>query len=481
MKALVWFRNDLRTTDHAALAAAARSGARQIVGVFIVCPEEWALHDTAPIRVHFIFQHLQQLRERLAKLNIPLQILISEQYRGIPTTLAKFASSIGVTRCDFIAEYPINEQKRDNVCVQLLSKMGIEAVIHHQQCLLPPGTVLTQEGGFFKVFSQFKKVWMLRASRASWELEKARPAKLATELKLNPIPFRLAPVPNADPELWPAGELAAQKRLKQFCNDKLVDYKDARDFPALAGTSCLSPYLAVGALSARQCLHLALNHNEGQLEQGHAGVDCWINELIWRDFYQHIIVGYPHVCRNKPFKLETSLIEWNTSDTLFDAWASGQTGFPLVDAAMRQLLATGWMHNRLRMLTSMFLTKNLFIDWRRGEKFFMRHLIDGDFAANNGGWQWSASTGTDAAPYFRMFNPITQSQRFDPNGDFIRKWIPELADCDAKCIHEPGKYGSLLFPTDYPPPIVDLKFSRQRVMDAFKSLGDAKSMLMSSR
>lgn len=481
MTALVWFRNDLRTIDHAALAAATRSGEKQVVGLYIVCPEEWQKHDTAPVRVHFIFNHLIQLREKLEKLNIQLQVLTCEKYVEIPAAVAKFAKQINAGSCHFICEYPVNERSRDEKACQLLKAAGITAIPYHQQCLIQPGQVLTRDGTFFKVFTQFKKTWIQLALGMPWVLEKAKPAKQITELALNPVPYQLAPVPTSDPDNWPAGEQVAQKKLRQFCDHKISIYKDARDFPAMEGTSSLSPYLAVGSISARNCLIQALGMNNGLFENANAGVDTWINELIWRDFYQHIIFGYPHVCKNKPFKLETSLIEWNHSDALFNAWASGQTGFPLVDAAMRQLLSTGWMHNRLRMVTAMFLTKNLFIDWRRGEKFFMQHLIDGEFAANNGGWQWSASTGTDAAPYFRIFNPITQSERFDPNGTFIRKWIPELAQCDSKSIHEPQKYGDLLFSQhQYPRQIVDLKQSKQRVLDAFKSLSEAKSLLLSA-
>ncbi|HET8708434.1 MAG TPA: deoxyribodipyrimidine photo-lyase [Pseudomonadales bacterium] len=479
MSALVWFRNDLRTQDHSALAAATRSGEKQVVAVYIVCPEEWQLHDTAPIRVHFIFNHLADLREKLSKLNIQLQVLVTDRYRKIPSTLARFAAQIKASECHFICEYPVNERNRDQEATRLLERQAVKVYAHHQQCLIQPGQILTREGTYFKVFTQFKKTWIHRAQLINWQLEKPKAAKQITSLELNPIPFELAPLPSADPAQWPTGEHSAQKRLRAFCEKKIMLYKDDRDFPAREGTSTLSPYLAIGSISARNCLVQALSLNQGFYESGNPGISSWINELIWRDFYQHIVFGYPHVCKNKPFKLETSLIEWNHSDVLFDAWSTGQTGFPLVDAAMRQLLNTGWMHNRLRMVTAMFLTKNLFIDWRRGEKFFMQHLIDGDFAANNGGWQWSASTGTDAAPYFRIFNPITQSERFDPDGAFIRSWIPELADCDSKHIHEPQKHGDLLFSTSgYPRQIVDLKQSKQRVLDAFKSLNDARQLLI---
>ncbi|HAL67580.1 MAG TPA: deoxyribodipyrimidine photo-lyase, partial [Pseudomonas sp.] len=228
--------------------------------------------------------------------------------------------------------------------------------------------------------------------------------------------------------------------------------------------------LAAGVISPRQCLHAALAHNRGEFDSGSSGVQTWINELLWREFYKHILTGYPQVSRHRAFRAHTEALPWRNAPKEFEAWQQGRTGFPIIDAAMRQMLATGWMHNRLRMLTAMFLSKNLLIDWRLGERHFMRHLIDGDLAANNGGWQWSASTGTDSVPYFRIFNPVSQSQRFDPKGRFIRQWVPELQDIDDKNIHDPGKCHGLIDANLYPSPIVDLHSSRQRALQAFKEL-----------
>ncbi len=197
--------------------------------------------------------------------------------------------------------------------------------------------------------------------------------------------------------------------------------------------------------------------------------------MLWREFYKHILVGYPQVSRHKAFRAHTEALPWRTAPDDFEAWQQGRTGIPLIDAAMRQLLHTGWMHNRLRMVVAMFLSKNLLIDWRKGEQHFMRHLIDGDLAANNGGWQWSASTGTDSVPYFRIFNPVTQSQRFDPDGRFIRHWLPELTQLDNKTIHLPVKSSDLFDTSRYVSPIVDLGKSRQRALAAFKGLSAASS------
>jgi len=230
----------------------------------------------------------------------------------------------------------------------------------------------------------------------------------------------------------------------------------------------VSPYLAAGVLSPRQCLAAALEVNNNRVDSGHAGVVCWIEELIWREFYQHVLVGFPRVSKGRAFRPEIDRVDWSHDEHAFQRWTSGQTGYPIVDAAMRQLALTGWMHNRLRMIVAMFLTKDLMIDWRWGERHFMNLLVDGDLGSNNGGWQWSASTGTDAQPYFRIFNPTTQGQKFDKNGEFIRKFCPELGSLSGKALHEPltaGLFGQL----GYPEPMVDHKEARARALKVFET------------
>ena len=271
-------------------------------------------------------------------------------------------------------------------------------------------------------------------------------------------------------DLWPAGEDEARQRLATFADQQIDYYQDERDFPAKPGTSQLSAYLAAGVISPRQCLHAALQSNQGEFESGSPGAVTWINELLWREFYKHILVGYPRVSKQRAFRAETEALAWRQVPEELAAWQEARTGLPIIDAAMRQLLETGWMHNRLRMVVAMFLTKNLLIDWREGERFFMRHLIDGDLAANNGGWQWSASTGTDAAPYFRIFNPLSQSEKFDREGLFIKHWLPELAGLDKKAVHNPAALGSLFGVAGYPKPMVDLGRSRDRALAAFRNL-----------
>ncbi|MFN3237947.1 MAG: cryptochrome/photolyase family protein, partial [Pseudomonadales bacterium] len=272
-----------------------------------------------------------------------------------------------------------------------------------------------------------------------------------------------------EPELSPTTEQAALEQLESFVAERGADYQKNRDLPALEGTSRLSAALAVGLVSPVQCFHEAVAASDGDLSKSQ-GLETWVSELIWREFYINVIYCWPDVCKGKAFRPETDAVAWRYDEKDFALWCEGKTGFPIVDAAMRQLNETGWMHNRLRMVTAMFLTKYLLIDWRWGEQYFMSHLVDGHFAANNGGWQWSASTGTDAAPYFRLLSPIRQGERFDPDGDFIKRFIPELKDVSSKALHKPGC--SELTETGYPAPMVDLKVAREACLAAFKALRD---------
>lgn len=343
---------------------------------------------------------------------------------------------------------------------------GIAVQRYNDGLLFAPGSVCNQQGQMFQVFTPFKKAcWQRLHSAPPRALPKpAVQAPVAIESQLQEVHALLAH--NVDWQvLWPAGEDHAWRQLHEFCQHRMKNYQQERDFPALDTTSHLSPYLACGVLSIRTCWQIAVESNRGEFDSGCQGAVTWLSELLWREFYQHLLALHPRLSRGEPYLEHTRYISWrNAPDDLW-AWQQGRTGFPLIDAAMRQLAKTGWMHNRLRMVTAMFFSKNLLLDWRLGERWFMQHLIDGDLAANNGGWQWSASTGTDAAPYFRVFNPVTQSLRFDPHGHFIRQWLPELAHLSSKEIHQPQ---AGLFANDYPAPIVDLKSSRLRAIQVFQ-------------
>lgn len=471
MRQLVWFRTDLRVQDNSALAAAMQAG--HTVALYIISPGQWLAHDDAPAKVDFWLRNLRALQSRLAQLNVPLLIRQADSWVDVPAVLARLCGELNIGCVQVNEEYGVNEERRDRNTAQLLGAADVAFRSHLDQLLFAPGTVLTRSGGYFKVFSQFRKVCYQRLHTVL-PMQCARPEpQTPLALDSDPVPSQVPGFATPAPELqalWPAGEDAALDRLCTFADERLEDYDRHRDLPARPGTSQVSPYLAAGVLSPRQCLHAALRNNQGEFETGNSGAITWINELLWREFYKHILAGFPRVSRHQAFRAHTEALPWRHAPDELAAWQQGRTGFPLIDAAMRQLLATGWMHNRLRMVVAMFLTKNLLIDWREGERFFMQHLIDGDLAANNGGWQWSASTGTDAVPWFRLFNPVTQSQRFDPEGRFIRHWLPELAHLDNRSIHQPSVGGGLFGVSGYPSAMVDLPRSRERALDAFKNL-----------
>ena len=474
MRQLIWLRSDLRVSDNSALSAAMGNG--PTVAVYFITAEQWLAHDDAPCKVDFWLRNLAELQRELDALNVPLLIRHAPDWSQVPAALLSLCQELAIDAVQINDEYGVHESRRDDACTNLLAQHGIAFGRHLDQLLFQPGSLLTQTGNYFQVFSQFRKACYRR-------LQIALPGCLPVPAPQAPLAIANDALPSAVAgftatstrlqQLWPAGEAEARRRLAAFSNEQLEYYDQQRDLPARPGTSQLSAYLAAGVISPRQCLHAALSNNRGEFDTGNPGAVCWINELLWREFYKHILVGYPRVSMHRAFRPNTEAVAWRDAPEELAAWQEGRTGIPIVDAAMQQLLTTGWMHNRLRMIVAMFLTKNLLIDWREGERFFMRHLIDGDLAANNGGWQWSSSTGTDSAPYFRIFNPQRQSERFDAEGRFIRHWLPQLAEVGKKDIHNPSavsQHGGLFGRLDYPQPIVDLSKSRARALAAFKQL-----------
>lgn len=464
MTQLMWFRHDLRLSDNPALYHACRSGG-PVVACYVHCQAFEHRHAMAAVRLDFIRRSLAQLSTELQALGIPLHPIKVAQAADIAPALAALAQQHGASGLFCNAEYPVDELQRDRAVYKALQALGVKLHRYHDRVLIPPGELLNGQGQPFKVFTAFKNKWLSQLPASAWQplpAPKAIGPALAGDgdglAAINAL-FEGAPVHTLG-TLWPTGEAEAAKRLHGFMQQGLSQYAKQRDLPALAGTSSLSPYFTHGVLSPRQALAAVALHTQGQW-QACTGASTWVNELIWRDFYQHTVVQFPQVCWHQPLQPYTQGVHWQGDGPAFQAWCAGQTGVPLVDAAMRQLLHTGWMHNRLRMVSAMFLTKNLLVDWRLGEAFFMRHLIDGDFAANNGGWQWCASTGSDAVPYFRVFNPYSQAQRFDPNGQFVREWLPELAPVALKHLFCPIKSAH------YPTPIVDVGESRKAAMQAF--------------
>ncbi|MFT3929663.1 MAG: deoxyribodipyrimidine photo-lyase [Spongiibacteraceae bacterium] len=462
MTAMMWFRSDLRIDDNTALHNALNQ--RQCsAAVFYATPEQWREHAMAPVKTEFLWRCLIELREALAQLNVPLFVRIVPRFADIAADLLALCAEL---KCDAVfanREYAINEMRRDEAIEKKLAESAIAWHCYDDAVLLPPAAVRTQQGQPFKVFTPFKRALLERIGDSAMDCLKIKKAQAWREAPALPTyPYDSSTVSE---KLWPAGEKAARKQLKNFIEHAIDNYQTLRDVPAEDATSRLSPYLALGVISIRRCVEAALAVNTGQWQSGSAGVTTWLNELIWREFYLHVLAQFPRVSMHRPLRIDTEKVQWRTDEKDFRAWCEGRTGYPLVDAAMRQLLQTGWMHNRLRMVCAMFLSKYLLLDWRLGEAFFMRHLIDGDLAANNGGWQWSASTGTDAAPYFRLLSPIRQQERFDADARFCKQFLPELAHVGAKIIAQPGHPD--LIATGYPAPIVDLKFARERALQAF--------------
>lgn len=477
-RGLVWFRSDLRVGDNRALHQASRCASKGVVGVFVICPAQWRLHDWAEVKVEFLLRNLACLSEALKKLNIPLLIAETAMFEGVPALLLNLARH---RRCDtllFNREYEVNERRRDQAVRALFEREGLRVAAFDDQTVVPPDAIRTKAGDFYTVFTPFQRTWVAIARDATEALPLSEPRRRAALVCApDPLPERVDGfnLERGQAELWPAGEKHALRQLDNFVLHRIEAYQRRRDLPAIDATSRLSPYLSLGVISPRQCLHAAREANLDKLDAGRAGASTWISELVWREFYRHVLVGFPRVSMHRAFRRETDELDWRTDEREFQAWCAGRTGVPIVDAGMRQLRQTGWLHNRVRMIVAMHLTKDLYIDWRLGERHFMRHLVDGDLASNNGGWQWSASTGTDAAPYFRIFNPYSQSRKFDAQGDYIRRWVPELVGVDAAALHDPAGLDAVQRRRlDYPAPLCDHRAARERVLAAFKRLSDAR-------
>ncbi len=483
---LVWFRRDLRVRDNTALYEAANAATRGLVAAFVICPEQWRNHDDAPVKVDFWLRNLKELKSALAHRNIPLVVVDAPTESAVPTALAALAERAQCDSLYFNCEYEVNERRRDERVTEAFRAKGLAVHARHDHVLFEPGSIRTQGDLPYSVFTPFKKNALRRIAEQDLSVLPAPRKQPEIDVASTAVPATIEGFRSSvDPGQWPAGEDAALKRLRSFCKSGIDGYAQARDFPALDGTSQLSPYLSAGVLSPRQCLAAALERaREGTpgATRDRSGPSTWVDELLWREFYHHVTALFPRVSMGRAFRTATEGIRWSNDQMHYERWCQGQTGIPIVDAAMRQLMAIGWMHNRLRMVTAMYLTKDLFIDWRLGERHFMQHLVDGDLASNNGGWQWCASTGCDAAPYFRVFNPIAQSERFDRQGDFLRAWLPELAHLKGKDIHDPSRLAAnRRQELSYPKSMVDRAATKPRVMAAFRAAaGHARSNIVAS-
>ena len=466
MRAIHWFRSDLRLADNTALAAACRR-ADALAPVFVLNDAQLARHRDAHPRLRFLDACIRDLAAALATAGSRLIVLRGAPHRCLPS----LARACGASLVTWNRDYGPYAKERDRRVRDALATDGVEVRTFKDRVVFEGAEIRSTQGRVYSVYTHFRRVW--------WRQYQAAPPRAVPAPAVPPC----IPGAPADSLLGPggrgaqadttdiprAGATAARERLDAFLGAAARRYHLDRDFPALAGTSRLSPYLRFGAISVRECVRagLALATAEAEAEEG---VRTWIDELVWREFYHAILDAHPRVL-DGAFREAYDALEWDENPDRLQAWQGGMTGYPIVDAGMRELAATGWMHNRARMIVASFLTKDLHVDWREGERWFMRRLVDGDPASNNGGWQWSASTGTDAQPYFRIFNPTSQAERFDPDGEYVRRWVPELEGMPGKAVHRP--WAAPLESPAYPAPIVDHARERAATLERYRAVRDA--------
>ena len=445
---------------------AATHDAERVWPVFVADPALLEMHAHAPGRTAWFGATLRALDERLREEGSGLTVL-----HGRPEqVLSAFAGEVGAERVYATAdEDPVATARDRRVAEQ------VDLRLIDDQRIVPTSELQTGAGSPYTVYTPFRRALDERID-GSPQVATARAD--SDRSKLAPRPTR-ARGPRADDgptaphELPPAGEEAATRQLRGFLRGDIDGYRDDRDRPDLDTTSRLSPYLRVGAISIRACWRAAINASERARERNDRrlarGAATWRGQLAWREFFAHVLAAHPRLA-TESFRVELDAVEWAADSDATDAiaaWRVGRTGFPFVDAGMRQLVATGWMHNRARLTTASFLVKDAGVDWRRGESVYLEHLLDADTQQNNGNWQWVAGVGTDAAPYFRIFNPTLQAKKFDPDGAYVRRWVPELAHLPNALIHEPWRAPEP--PRGYPPPILDHAEARQRTLARYRA------------
>jgi len=469
-KSLTWIRRDLRLHDHHALSESLKNSDETLVAFIFDEKILTKLKNKNDLRVTFIMQSLMEINGILEKNGSSLIVRYGDPTVLIPNLIKEH----NLDSLYFNRDYEPYAKERDAKVEKILKAMNVEVFSFKDSVFYEKKEVLNGSGEVYKVFTPYKNKWLEKFQSEDM---------LVSDFKLNLKKLML--IANNSESLasydWykeigfketfgvlKGGSSEALKKLEQF-KKYISNYKEARDIPALDQTSNLSTYIRMGNLSIRDMIRVSI----AKKDLGHA---TWLSEIIWRDFYQMILDVYPRVAQSS-FKPEYDQIKWHGKKEDFEKWCQGKTGYPIVDSAMRCLNETGMMHNRLRMVVASFLTKTLLINWRLGEEYFANKLYDFDLAANNGGWQWSASTGVDAQPYFRIFNPYNQSEKFDPQGEFIKRWIPELKDVSPKKIHAPGEMdmieqmeSSCVIGEHYPHPIVDYKTQRDRALLMYKEI-----------
>ncbi len=466
-KSVCWIRRDLRLKDHVALSHASQQS-KKLAVVFVFDTTILKKLKKNDRRITFIFKCLNELDQKLRGKGSALVVLHGDPVLKIP----EFANEIKAQAVFTNRDYEPSAKKRDKIVKTACNSIGIDFLDFKDQVIIEGGELVTKSGTPYKVFTPFKNAWLNIINPSLLTEFKPRLNGLIAEKDIRKFCgiWSLEKLGFDTANLWlTPGEDAGQKKLKEYL-PHLKNYNCNRDYPALSNsTSGLSVHLRFGTLSIRSLVRKVYRDST-------LGAQTWLSELVWREFYQMIMDQFPYIV-DGCFKRKYDQIQWPGTNKLFKSWCEGKTGFPIIDAAMRGFNQTGWMHNRLRMIVASFLTKDLLVNWKTGEEYFAQNLLDFDLAANNGGWQWCASTGCDAQPWFRIFNPVTQSKKFDPEGKFIRKFLPEMAQFSTRNIHWPHnsklkeqKDANCILGKDYPNPIVEHSLQRRKAIELFKGV-----------
>ncbi|KOG99882.1 deoxyribodipyrimidine photo-lyase PHR1 DI49_1326 [Saccharomyces eubayanus] len=484
-----WFRNDLRIHDNLALYKCVElyqqlkenNADAKLYAIYVINEDDWRAHMDSGWQLSFILEALKNLQKSLAELHIPLLVWKFDDFKSSLSNSKEFVTFFKEKCLDLTSGKPVaitanikyqtDELYRD---IRLLEQddQRIQLKFYHDSCIVAPGLLTTGKGTIYSVFTPWYKKWVLYLNKHKengsgiCHLYEIKQAKYNEKFELEPFDYKLPDefveyIPKSQWSLPEASEAAALSLLDDFLQTKSSKYNNAKDMLSLDGTSGLSAYITTGMISTRFIVNQASQVSNGQIMakalKDNSSIQNFIKEVAWRDFYKHCMCNWPYTSMEIPYRLDTLDIKWENDPAVFEKWCIGNTGIPVVDAIMRKLLYTGYINNRSRMITASFLSKNLLVDWRWGERWFRKHLIDCDLSSNIGGWGFCSSTGIDAQPYFRVFNMDLQAKKYDPEMKFIKKWIPELPNSE-------GRHSK-----DYPDPLVDLRDSRERALEVYKS------------
>lgn len=489
-----WFVRDFRVQDNNALSKAYQKALDHnlpMVCIWVNCPEQREAHQDSPFKHYYRMLSLEQLQKKLADLNIQLVTIEAPKRKDIVPNILKFVETYDISHVYTNLEYEVDELRLTQKLLETLLEKERAVYPYHDTCIVTPGELKTKSKGLqYAVFTPWYKAWVLYANDellSKKEFVYPTPQKLEHTIEVKEkahFPHEGVDTKRFHKYFKLIGEDGAREALSQYIKSSAIKgYDDTRDSLTEDTVSHLSVHISSGTISTRSILQELFK--EKKLSKGNktqaSGIAEWVRQVSWRDFYKHIVCNWPYVLMHKPFHLELTDVVWEYDKEMFLLWCEGKTGFPIVDACMRCMNETAYLNNRGRLIVASFLAKDLLLDWRNGELYFMKHLADGDFSSNNGGWGFSAGTGVDPQPYFRIFNPWSQSERFDPEGKFIRKWLPELKDVEGKYIHNPylgDASAEIARKNGYPEPILDHKACRERALARYKSaMQEGKALL----